>query len=424
MAEFQTPRGMRDFLPSQMIFREQVMGVIKAVFEKYGYDPLETPALERLDVLNAKAGEEVDKQVYKVEGGELGLRFDLTVPLARVVSSNKNLPLPFKRYCISRVWRRDEPQKGRFREFWQADVDVVGSASMECEAELLACACECLNALGFDSYAIILNNRKILDAIIERVGIGKGEASAVFRSLDKLEKIGVEEVNKELREKKIEENKISGLLKAIESKEGMNEERLKKMSEFVGECDGLKELRDLLSACVRYGVSGRVKVDFGLVRGLGYYTGPVFEIKAGAGIGSVSGGGRYDNLIESYGAQKTPAVGISLGIERLLFLLDEKERKQKKTKTQVFVAAVKPELKQKAVEIAGEFRKAGIRVQVDLMGRNLRKQFEYANALGVRFMAVVGEKELSEGKIVLKNLESGVEEKKTVEEAINEMRKD
>ncbi|MBI5159005.1 histidine--tRNA ligase [Candidatus Micrarchaeota archaeon] len=469
MVDFQCPRGMRDFLPVQMIFRERVISVIKSVFEKYGFDSLETPALERLDVLGAKAGEDVEKQVYKIDGGELGLRFDLTVPLARVVACNKNLPLPFKRYCVGRVWRRDEPQKGRFREFWQADVDVVGSASVECEAELLACACECLDALGFSDYEVVLNSRKVLDAVVAKVGVEAGSVSSVFRSLDKLEKIGVEGVKSELREKKISDKKITALLASIQVEGNSNEEKIAVMEKLVGACEGLNELRELLKACEGYGTNGRVKssdcgcagsgervkagrsdccervgkcvkagacegdccagfaskvrVDFGLVRGLDYYTGPVFEVKAGGGVGSVAGGGRYDGLIELYGAQKTPAVGISLGVERLMALLDERGGERVKTRVQAFVACVKSELKSEASRVAGELRCAGVRVQTDLMGRNLRKQFEYANALGIKFIVVVGEKELKEGKIILKNLESGVEEKTSVSSAAEKIKK-
>ncbi|RLG19610.1 histidine--tRNA ligase, partial [Candidatus Micrarchaeota archaeon] len=304
---YQTPRGTRDLMPEKAMQLEELLDSVRGVFRKYGYEPVETPAFEELEVLEKKSGEEVRKQIFKVgEGERLGLRFDLTVPLARLAASNSDLPLPFKRYHISRVWRHEEPQKGRFREFYQADIDIVGSESMECEAEVLACALEALQAVGLKECRIRLNNRKLLDAMFAKLGLKAG-ATEIFRALDKLDRQGKQVVVEELRKLGLGPGEIDAIMKVVELK-GSNEKKLEYAEkEFPNE--GVKELREILDCLKDYGVEA--EFDLSLVRGLDYYTGPVFEISAGKEVGSIAAGGRYDNLIGLYGSKQMPATGIS-----------------------------------------------------------------------------------------------------------------
>lgn len=404
-----TPKGMRDIPPEDMFVREEVMEKILDVFRSYGYRPMETPAMEYLDTLRAKAGEEVDKQIFVVEGKEYGLRFDLTVPLARAVA-NSDFPKPFKRYTIERVWRKEEPQRGRFREFYQADADIVGSKSMRSEAELLTMAKDICEGFGFKKPLIMLNNKKILEALAEKMQL-KGKKDEVFRVLDKLDKIGEGKVRKEI-EKSI--GKKTGELFSLIRTTGTNKQKLaaaKKLSE-----EGAKELEEILALC-----DFEVEIDLSLVRGLGYYTGPVFEIKLAKGIGTVIAGGRYDTLLGLYGRPE-PATGISVGIERLITLMLERKKGTKKTNSRIFIAAVKPEFYRDALAAAAEFRKAGIRCETDLNERNLRKQLDYANALAVPFTAILGEREVAEKKVTLRDMSSGKEGLLPIQEAITKVK--
>jgi len=403
-----------DLMPEQALLLEDILEQVRGVFRKYGYEPIETPAFESLEVLEKKSGEEIRKQIFHVgEGEKLGLRFDLTVPLARVVAGNASLPKPFKRYHIARVWRHEEPQKGRFREFYQADVDVVGSAGMEADAEVLACAKEALEAIGVEARRIRINNRKMLDALFAKLGLKAG-ASAIFRALDKLDKQGREAVESELRKLGLGSGDVEVLMRTITAGGG-NEGRLALVEkEFPSE--GVKETRELLRLLQEYGV--KAELDLSLVRGLDYYTGPVFEISADPDVGSIAAGGRYDNLIELYGSKPTPATGISLGIERIMEVL---KARGKKTLVRAYVAAAKEEHRKNAREIAMRLRAAGIAVQLDLMGRNLKRQLEYANALGIPYAVIVGEREIKEKKITLRDMKGGGEKMLTLEEAVKEL---
>lgn len=411
MAEKLTPKGMKDYLPEEMLVREQAIEKITGVYRLYGFRPLDTPALEYISTLKAKSGDEIAGQIFKLEDDEIGLRFDLTVPLARV-AANSALPKPFKRYCISTVWRKEEPQKGRMREFWQADADIIGSKSMRSEAELLNLANDALLALGFEKPLFLINNRKILDALAQKLDF-ENEKGTVYRLLDKIDKIGLEKVREDM-EKLLGKEKGDSLFDLLAAKGSNSEliETAKKISE-----EGAKELEEIVANA--QGIN--VKIDFFLVRGLGYYTGPVFEIKLSDDIGSVGGGGRYDNLLGLYG-QNDYATGISLGIERLMYLIKEREAKNaQKTYTKIFIASVKGYYPQSA-KIAEEFRKAGIPAESDLNERNLGKQFDYANSLGIKYVAIVGEKETKENKLTLRDMESGKEEMISIEEAVKKVR--
>lgn len=407
------PRGTRDFMPWDMIKRRHVIETIRSVFELYGYDEVETPAFEFLDTLTAKCGPEVKEQIYAFKdkaGRDLGLRFDLTVPLARIVASNPNLPKPFKRYCISRVWRYEEPQSGRFREFWQADADIVGSSKMDADAEVIAVAITCLKRLGMKNFKVRLNNRKILESIATSAGVDKDLSLSVFRAIDKLDKIGVEGVKNELRSLGLTEHQISTIMEQI-SRSGSIDAIEKEISNFLtaqGK-EGVNELAEIIENLEVYGYSSYVTIDLSLARGLDYYTGPIFEISAETTIhvGSVAGGGRYDNLIELLGGPPTPATGISLGVDRLVEVLDEARMlPSAPTLTQLFVAYVNPNMKQEALRLAEKLRLEGLRVEVDLMGRKLDRQLKYADAKGIPYVLIVGPEELKQGVYKLRDMKS------------------
>ncbi len=404
---FQPPKGTKDFMPEEMKKLQFVLDVVRGVFEKYGFQPLETPAFESFDLLARKSGEDIKEEIYYFKdkaGRELGLRFDLTVPMARIVASNPSLPKPFKRYQIGKVWRYDQPQAGRFREFWQADVDIVGSENMEADVECLAVACECMQKLGFKNFFIRINNRKLLQDLVLKAGISKNKILDLFRSIDKLDKIGWEGVERELKSKKIENKEILEVIK-------------KDWREIKIESEGLNELKELLEIAEIFGIKKYLKVDLSLVRGLEYYTGPVFEIMAG-GKWSCGGGGRYDNLVEALGGGLIPATGISLGINRIIGLMKENGLFKLEKEKMVYIAPVEKNVKNNAIKILQELRKAGIKAEIDLMNRKLSKQLEYVNSKGILWVIIVGEKDLKEGKVTLKNMETGEEKKIKKEEIV------
>ncbi len=407
------PKGMRDILPEDAILREQVVELVKNIYRKYGYVPMESPALEYLTTLRAKGGDEIGKQIFVLDDDELGLRFDLTVPLARIAANN-SFAKPFKRYAIASVWRKEEPQKGRFREFWQADVDIIGTKSMRADIEILTIAREVVVSLGFDKPRIMVNNRKILDAFAAKLQV-EDKKEAIFRLLDKIDKVGEASVKEEMVEV-IGEDKTKQLFQLFDTK-GDNKKKLKVANEISEE--GANELQQIVDGC-----DFDVEINLFLVRGLGYYTGPIFEIKASDDIGSVYGGGRYDNLLGAYG-QSDSAVGISLGIERIVTLLKEKKTKNNevlKTFTKVYVAAVKDEFYKDALKVATELRQEGISCETDLNERNLRKQFDYVNSMAIPYMLILGEKELKEKKFTLRDMKTGKEEKLELKKLIEKLK--
>ncbi len=404
-----TPKGMRDFPPEEMIIREAVRDRIVNIYRKYGFRPMATPAMEYLDTLRAKAGEEIDQQIFVLKDEKLALRFDLTVPLARVAAKS-DFPRPFKRYYIGPVWRREEPQKGRFREFYQADVDIIGTKSMRADAELLTMANEISGEFGFRKPKIMLNNRKILDALAKKIGFVK-EKNEVFRLLDKMDKIGEEEVEEGLRD--VLGVRADELMEYTADRKN-NDEKLELVRKVSKE--GVAELEEILSLC-----DFPVEIDLSMVRGLGYYTGPVFEIKLSEDIGTVMAGGRYDNLLAIYG-RGDYATGISVGIERLITLMMENEKTGKKTYSKVFVACAKQEFYKDAVNLAAYLRNNGVLAETDLNERNLGKQFDYANSLSIPYAIVIGKRELSSGKFTLRNMENGEETSLSKEELVKKLK--
>ncbi|MFH1977700.1 MAG: histidine--tRNA ligase [Candidatus Aenigmatarchaeota archaeon] len=424
----QPPRGTRDFMPEEMVKRNYMFRTISEVFESFGFKPLETPAFESWELLAKKGGggDEVKNEIYYFKDKsdrELGLRFDLTVPMTRVVASNPQLPKPFKRYQIGRVWRYDRPQAGRFREFWQADVDVVGSASMKADSECLLVAVRALEALGFQKFVVRVNNRKILNGLIELVKIK--DRVGVFRSLDKLEKIGKKGVMEELSSKNVSKKDAEKLFSLIELK-GKPDDMIKKGRSLLKGIkiaeEGMDELETMITEAKMYEISDYIIFDFSLVRGLDYYTGPIFEVfeKGFENLGSISAGGRYDKMIGMYG-RDTPATGISLGIERIYEIM--KERKMFKTSgvTKAFVLCMNDSVRKDAIKLSQELRKNNINNEIDLIGRDFRKQLDYANSTNIPFVVFVGEKEVKTKKFTLKDMKSGKQELFSLQDLIKKL---
>jgi len=404
MTKLETPPGTRDFLPEEMIGRQEAVDRIRATFELYGFAPSETPAFEYAELLEGKYGEE-EKLIYKFEdlgGRKLALRYDLTVPLVRLVGMNQ-LSQPFKRYCIARVWRFDRPQKGRYREFWQCDVDTVGCEVGLADAEVIACAIDALEAIGLKKFRFKINNRKILDGILLKIGVPAGKELDAFRALDKLEKLGEDFVLKDLKERGVPKGRQ--LLDFLKLKD------LDLVEKKIGKNEGIDELREILKYLKILGKAKNVVIDLSMVRGLDYYTGPIFEVEEG-GYGSIAGGGRYDKLIGKITEKEdVPAVGISLGIERIIEVLREKKAlEQRKSLAKVFVLCADDKSKKDALKITQELRAAGVAADTDLLGRNFSNQLKYASRLGIGKVVIVGQKDLAKKKVTVKDMKKGSQE--------------
>ncbi len=407
MAKVFLPKGTRDLMPATMNRRLLVIDTVREVFARYGFEPLETPAFERIETLTGKYGDEGEKLMFRIlkrgEGGKRGevdqaLRYDLTVPLARVVAMNPGIPLPFKRSQIQPVWRADRPQRGRFREFYQCDVDTIGTDNPIADAECIAVVHDSLMALGLKDFTIRMNHRKLLKALAEAIDAADKEVS-LLQALDKLDKVGRDGVEKELLERGFSANQASLLWGYLDGKAIPGAEQAE------------AELRTIRDLALDLGVdSDRVDIDRTLARGLDYYTGPVFEtVLNGDYSGSISGGGRYDGLIGMFsGKGDIPAVGVSLGIERIFMLMEELGlMPDTPTTTQVWATVFGPETRSATLEAAAILRQAGVRVQVSDRVGKLGKQFKDAANRGVPFVLVCGPDEAANGTVVLKNLATG-----------------
>lgn len=397
---------MRDLTPPEAAGLSAILETCKKVFESYGFVPIDTPALEPFELFASKGGlgEGVRDEVYAFKdksGRELALRFEFTASLARYVSNNQGMPRPFKRYQMGKVWRYDNPQALRYREFSQADIDIVGSSSPLADAECIAAACDCLLALGIKDFIVRVNSRKLLDEILEKRGIPKDKVADVFRTIDKLGKVSEENIAAELSQKEIDPKKVMDITRI----KGSNTEVMTALSKVSGKSTAIDELQKLLEYAEMLGIEKSIKIDPSLVRGLDYYTSLVFEIAVGAGKVSFGGGGRYDNLMKSLGGPDLPATGISFGIDRLL----EVAKPQLQRPPRVFVSSVSDAQQAKAVEIARKLRSAGLIAVVDLDGRKLSKQFEYADEISADWTVIVGEKELKSGNVKVRNMSSGDE---------------
>jgi histidyl-tRNA synthetase len=413
-------RGMRDFLPDEVRRRQYVIDVVRRVYERYGFEPLETPALETIETLTGKYGDEGNKLIYKVlrrgEGessGEtdLALRYDLTVPLARVVAEHRGtLPKFFKRYQIQPVWRADRPARCRFREFYQCDVDAIGSTSPVVEAEMIAAVSEVLQALGFNDFVVQLNHRALLIAVLTAMGVAPAAHGDVLIEIDKLDKIGQEKVADNLVRRGIPSVAAHACLKAFEDLDDF--ERLVSKTD-VGK-SASANVAAIMALCDATPAKGHVQFTPRLARGLSYYTGAIMEIAVPDLAGSLGGGGRYDGLIGMFSGEQIPACGFSLGLERILVVMGERGMFPPDVQASgpdVLVTIFDDDLTCVSLRLATELRAAGLRVEVYPEplkgGKNLGKAFKYADTRQARLVAVVGQDEFKNGEVKIKNMKTG-----------------
>ncbi|MCR5028252.1 MAG: histidine--tRNA ligase [Fibrobacter sp.] len=443
------PKGTRDFGPIEMAKRNYIFNTIREVYALYGFQQIETPAMETLQTLMGKYGEEGDKLLFKVLNSgdclakvsdeelqernalhlaskmcEKGLRYDLTVPFARyVVMHREELQLPFKRYQIQPVWRADRPQKGRYREFYQCDADVVGSDSLLNEVELMQIVDTVFSRFGI-RVQIKINNRKILSGIAEVIGAAD-KIVDITVAIDKLDKIGIDNVNEELRNDGLSEEQIQKLQPII-MLSGTNDEKLSTIAEVLKTSEtglkGVDELRFILDTLKTIGLKNEIQLDLTLARGLNYYTGAIFEVKAlDVQIGSITGGGRYDNLTGIFGMPGLSGVGISFGADRIYDVLNQLDLypKDSVTTTQVLFINFGEKETAYCMPVISKVRACGIRAEIFPDAAKMKKQMSYANAKQIPFVVLAGESEMNEGKVTLKNMESGEQQMLTPDELEN-----
>ncbi|MGC8568260.1 MAG: histidine--tRNA ligase [Candidatus Micrarchaeia archaeon] len=409
-------RGFKDLLPNEAIFRNELIRKIETVYKSFGFYPIDTPYLERLELLNAKntLGEGT-KELFEVKQEPLALRYDQTVSLARVVATNQDLTLPFKRYAIGKCWRYEEPQKARYREFTQADVDIVGGLPVYSDAEAIAANCKGLEALGLN-YKVSINDRRIVESLLEGLKIDKELWVPVMRALDKVDKIGKEGVAKLLEDMKIPG--IDDILEFI-TFEGSNDQKLSYINDILKKTEPLEEINSLIGLLGKYNLSSNPEINFSIMRGFDYYTSFVFEYSA---VGSeittaIGGGGRYDNLIGLYGPRQLNAVGGSLGVDRIMDVLSY-ENSKVYTEAKVFIAFVGFENYDYALKVANDLRGNGIYTDLNVAKKNLAHELEYADSLGFKYVIIIGKEEERLGKVKLRNLEDGEEELLSEKDAI------
>ncbi len=425
--------GFLELLPKEQMLFNWMMDTIKNTYEKFGFIPLDTPMIEKSEILLAKSGGETEKQIYRFVKGEndLSLRFDLTVPLARYVAQHYNeLTFPFRRYHIGKVFRGERPQKGRFREFYQCDIDIIGNETLSIinDAEILSVIYSTFKALGFSDFIIRINNRKVLNGFFEWLEIEN--KVDVLRIIDKIEKIGEQAVAAELSELGVDSEKTQSIIRFIKIK-GTPEDIVKSLNEMNVENEmfsvGLAELSEVCGFIRSFGIcESNFAVDLTIARGLDYYTGTVYEtiLKDHPSIGSVCSGGRYDNLAQNYTTRKLPGVGISIGLSRLFYKLREENLiagSDKSTPTQLLIIPMK-ETMSASLDIATQIREKGIPVEIYLNETKMAKKFGYADKLGIPYAMVIGEDELKEGIFKLKNMRSGEQESLKLDEIIEKIK--
>lgn len=443
------PKGTRDFTPSEMARRNYIFDTIRSVFRLFGYQPIETPAMENLSTLMGKYGEEGDKLLFKILNSgnylngvdptlfnndeyvrlatkicEKGLRYDLTVPFARFVVMHRNdLQMPFKRYQIQPVWRADRPQKGRYREFYQCDADVVGSDSLVNEIELLQLIDEVFARLGI-RIAIKLNNRKVLAGIAEKIG-APDKLIDITVAIDKLDKIGIDAVKEELVERGLSSESVESLIPVI-SINGTVSERLDRLEAELASSPtgllGVKELREVTEGVAQLGLRAELELDVSLARGLNYYTGTIIEVKAkDVAIGSITGGGRYDNLTGVFGMPGLSGVGISFGADRIYDVLNSLDLypEEAAATTKVMFVNFGKEEGAGAMKIMKRFREAGISCEIFPDAAKMKKQMGRADALSIPYVAIVGENELKDNTVTIKTMATGEQKSFAIEDAIS-----
>lgn len=434
MANIVQPRTLSGFMelnPDEQVLFERVKEKLEAAYRSYGFFPLDTPILEYSEILLAKAGGETEKQIYRFEKGDtdLTMRFDLTVPLAKYVAKNQGeLTFPFKRYQIGKVYRGERAQKGRFREFYQADIDIIGDGSLSIanDAEIPSIIYDVFTSLGIDDFYIRINNRKVLNGLFSAFGISV-DAAEVLRIIDKFDKIGFDNVKAELVELGVEDATAGRLLELLTFK-GSNAEVLDKLNAAAAEgrsdilSEGVSELAQVVRYIADFGVPEKfLQIDLTIARGLDYYTGTVYEttITKHPEIGSVCSGGRYDNLAEFYTNRKLPGVGMSIGLTRLFYILNESKwlNEQLKSPADVLIIPMTEDMSS-AVETSAKLRAEGIRNQVYLEQKKFKAKIGYADKLGIPFCIFLGEDEIAAGKVSLKNMVDGNQVTCSTEEAI------
>jgi len=426
---FQRPRGTRDFLPGEMRVRRRVLSRITEVFESYGYGEVLTPAFEHLELLEAKAGPEIKEQIYWFEdkaGRRLGLRFELTTPIARIVASRPELPKPIRLYYVAPVWRYEEPQRGRLREFWQAGVELIGASTVDADAETAVVMYRALEAAGLDGLRVRVNSRRIADGLARRSGVPAGLLDEFYRIVDKLEKQGAEAVASGLRGLGLGEDAVDWVLRFIT----FEADKWDKLDYAAGQLGGeaaeeAGRLRRFLELLIDgYGVPEEgVEVDLSIVRGIGYYTGIVYEASAAGAedVGSLAGGGRYDDLIRIVGGPPTPATGMAIGVERVIEALVSKgavKMEEFPPQARVMVVSTESGLAVEAVKTAEKLRRAGVAVAVEVMGRSIRAAMSHANRSGVKYVVIVGRRELEKRCVSVKDMEKGVQREVPVGELV------
>lgn len=420
--------GFMELLPEEQILFNKMKEIIRKSYEKYGFLPLDTPIIEDANVLLAKAGGETEKQIYRLKKGDndLALRFDLTVPLAKYVTEYYDkLSFPFKRYQIGKVYRGEKAQRGRYREFYQCDVDIIGDGKLSIlnDAELPAIIYNTFKNLGFDEFTICINNRKILNGLFASLDL-EDTSTEILRIIDKIEKIGPDSVKKELL-KNINENQVNTIMQFI-SIDGTNSTKLQSLEDMKIENDvfqeGISELREVLKFVQIFGVPEKnIKLDLTIARGLDYYTGTVYEtfLDKYKDLGSVCSGGRYDNLAEYYTNRKMPGVGISIGLSRLFFQLTDSNiiSANGQSISDVLVISMTEDY-EKCAEIARILRESELNAQVNLENQKLGKKFKIADKLNVKFVIIIGEDEIKNDVVSLKNMITGEQTTMKIEEAI------
>lgn len=449
------PKGTRDFGPIVMAKRQFILDFIKKVFQKYGFQPLETPAMENLSTLTGKYGEEGDQLLFKILNSgdflkevdqqkintkdsrlitnsisEKGLRYDLTVPFARYVVMNRGeITFPFKRYQIQPVWRADRPQKGRYREFYQCDADVVGTDSLICEAEIILMIKEVFKSLNISDYSIKINHRSILSGLAELAGAKENE-NALFVAIDKLDKIGEEKVKEELRTKGFDDKSLNAVFEIL-NKEGNTATKIDLLTNSFSTSEkgkkGITDLSTVLQLLKDYGASeDHVELDISLARGLSYYTGCIFEVKINnVAIGSVSGGGRYDNLTQAFGVkERLSGVGISFGVDRLFDAMEELKLfpEEAQISSTVLITHFDSESQRYGLGLVQTLRNNNIAAEIYPDAIKIQKQLDYANKKMIPYVIVIGSEEVKSGLLAFKNMKTGTQTKIGIEDILNTLK--
>jgi len=431
--EVRTLPGFMELLPNEQVLFNQMKEKIQKTYEKFGFLPIDTPVIESTEVLLAKAGGETEKQLYSFTKGDsnLTLRFDLTVPLAKYVALYSNeLSFPFRRYQIGKVYRGERAQRGRFREFYQCDIDVIGDGELNIinDAEIPSIMYEVFKNLGLDNFTIRINNRKILNGLFESID-AKEDSVNIMRIIDKIEKIGVENVKAELRELNISEENIERIVEFIQIN-GTTDEKIQALEELTIENEtyklGVSELKEVINYIRLFNVPEQYfTVDVSIARGLDYYTGTVYEtfLNDHKSIGSICSGGRYNNLSEYYTERKLPGVGMSIGLTRLFYVLNEMNliQAEKKSISEILIVSMVPDLKP-AIDTANKLRAAGINTEIYFDEKKIKAKFKYADKLKIPYVIAIGEDEINSGKFALKNMETGEQEALAIEEIIERLK--